>query len=42
LMTLTNSPPSDGGTPLERAGLDHFIERQFSVDSVSGQLIAGN
>ncbi len=34
LMTLTNSPPSDGGTPLERAGLGHFIERQFSVDSV--------
>jgi 2-haloacid dehalogenase len=34
LMTLTNSPPSDGGTLLERAGLDHFIERQFSVDSV--------
>jgi 2-haloacid dehalogenase len=34
LMTLTNSPPSDGGTPLERAELDHFIERQFSVDSV--------
>jgi 2-haloacid dehalogenase len=33
-MTLTNSPPSDGGTPLERAELDHFIERQFSVDSV--------
>ena len=31
-MTLTNSPPSDGGTPLERAELDHFIERQFSVD----------
>jgi 2-haloacid dehalogenase len=34
LMTLTNSPSSDGGTPLERAGLHHFIERQFSVDSV--------
>jgi 2-haloacid dehalogenase len=34
LVTLTNSPPSDDGTPLERAGLDHFIERQFSVDSV--------
>jgi 2-haloacid dehalogenase len=34
LMTLTNSPPSDGGTPLERAELDQFIERQFSVDSV--------
>jgi 2-haloacid dehalogenase len=34
LMTLTNSPPDQGGTPLERAGLSHFIERQFSVDSV--------
>ena len=34
LMTLTNSPPDAKGTPLERAGLAHFIERQFSVDSV--------
>lgn len=34
LMTLTNSPPSDGGTPLERAGLAHFFERQVSVHSV--------
>jgi 2-haloacid dehalogenase len=34
LMTLKNSPPSDGGTPLERAGLGPFIERQFSVDPV--------
>jgi 2-haloacid dehalogenase len=34
LMTLTNSPPSEGGTPLERAGLSHSIERQFSVDRV--------
>ncbi|MGA7524599.1 MAG: haloacid dehalogenase type II [Acidobacteriaceae bacterium] len=34
LMTLTNSPPDKEGTPLERAGLGHFIERQFSVDSV--------
>lgn len=34
LMTLTNSPPSDGGTPLERAGLADFFERQVSVHSV--------
>jgi 2-haloacid dehalogenase len=34
LMTLTNSPPDENGSPLERAGLGHFIERQFSVDSV--------
>lgn len=34
LMTLTNSPPDKGGSPLERAGLAHFIERQFSIDSV--------
>ena len=34
LMTLTNSPPGTNGSPLERAGLAHFIERQFSVDTV--------
>jgi 2-haloacid dehalogenase len=34
LMTLTNSPPDKDGSALERAGLSHFIERQFSVDSV--------
>jgi 2-haloacid dehalogenase len=34
LMTLTNSPPEKSGSPLERAGLAYFIERQFSVDSV--------
>jgi 2-haloacid dehalogenase len=34
LMTLTNSPPNPAGSPLERAGLAHFFERQFSVDSV--------
>lgn len=34
LMTLTNSPSASSGSPLERAGLAHFIERQFSVDSV--------
>ena len=34
LMTLTNSPPDANGSPLDRAGLARFIERQFSVDSV--------
>ncbi|HYZ85847.1 MAG TPA: haloacid dehalogenase type II [Bryobacteraceae bacterium] len=34
LMTLTNSPPDKEGSPLERAGLAHYFERQFSVDSV--------
>jgi len=34
LMTLTNSPPDKDGSPLERAGLAHFFERQFRVDSV--------
>lgn len=34
LMTLTNSPPDKDGNPLERAGLAHFIERQFSIDQV--------
>lgn len=34
LMTLTNSPPSPLGSPLERAGLAHYFERQFSVDTV--------
>jgi 2-haloacid dehalogenase len=33
-MTLTNSPPDKEGSPLERAGLAHYFERQFSVDSV--------
>lgn len=34
LVTLTNSPPSSGGeTPLQRAGLGEFFEREFSVDS---------
>jgi len=33
MVTLTNSPPVDGGqTPLERAGLVGYFERQFSVD----------
>lgn len=34
LMTLTNSPHGQEGSPLERAGLAPFIERQFTVDSV--------
>jgi 2-haloacid dehalogenase len=34
LMTLTNSPPDKDGSALERGGLAHFFERQFSVDSV--------
>ncbi|SDJ45674.1 haloacid dehalogenase type II [Nonomuraea jiangxiensis] len=35
LTTLTNSPPNPGGqSPLEHAGLAHFFERQFSVESV--------
>jgi 2-haloacid dehalogenase len=34
LVTLTNSPPRpDVPTPLENAGLDHFFEKQFSVDT---------
>ncbi len=35
LVTLTNSPSSDSPTPLEKAGLDQFFERNFSVESVS-------
>lgn len=34
LVTLTNSPPSDPPTPLERAGLADFFERSFSVHAV--------
>lgn len=34
LVTLTNSPPSDPPTPLERAGLADFFERSFSVHTV--------
>ena len=33
-MTLTNSPPHPEGIPLQRAGIAHFFERQFSVDAV--------
>jgi len=34
LVTLTNSPPDAQGSPLERAGIARFFERQFSVDAV--------
>ncbi len=35
LVTLTNSPPvANGPTPLENAGIAHFFERQFSVDTL--------
>ena len=35
LVTLTNSPPNPGvPTPLEHAGLAHFFEKQFSVDTL--------
>jgi NADPH2:quinone reductase len=34
LVTLTNSPTSSGGeTPLQRAGLGEYFEREFSVDT---------
>jgi 2-haloacid dehalogenase len=33
LVSLTNSPPNPNGpSPLERAGLGEYFERQFSVD----------
>lgn len=31
MVTLTNSPPSDGPSPLDMAGLGHFFEGAFSV-----------
>jgi 2-haloacid dehalogenase len=34
LVTLTNSPPDPTSSPLERAGLAHFFERQFTVDQI--------
>lgn len=34
LVTLTNSPTGETGSPLDRAGLAHFFERQFSVDQI--------
>ena len=34
LATLTNSAPTPSPTLLEKAGIDHFFEHQFSVDTV--------
>ncbi|RQW72836.1 haloacid dehalogenase type II [Halomonas sp. YLB-10] len=34
LVTLTNSAPGAGPTPLEKAGLAEYFERSFSVDQV--------
>lgn len=34
LATLTNSPPAQSPTPLEKAKLDTFFEQGFSVDAV--------
>jgi 2-haloacid dehalogenase len=35
MVTLTNSPPNPGGkSPLEHAGLAHFFERQFTIETV--------
>jgi 2-haloacid dehalogenase len=35
MVTCTNSPPNpNGSSPLEHAGLAHFFERQFSIDTV--------
>ncbi|WP_386682016.1 haloacid dehalogenase type II [Loktanella sp. R86503] len=31
LVTLTNSAPSPSPTPLEKAGIDHFFDRNFSI-----------
>jgi 2-haloacid dehalogenase len=34
LVTLTNSPPNPfGPSPIERAGLGHLFEHQFSIDA---------
>jgi 2-haloacid dehalogenase len=34
MVTLTNSPPNNcGRTPLDKAGLAHFFEKQFSVEA---------
>jgi 2-haloacid dehalogenase len=35
MVTCTNSPPNPhGNSPLEHAGLAHYFERQFSIDTV--------
>ncbi|OEY65055.1 haloacid dehalogenase type II [Marinobacter sp. X15-166B] len=33
LVTLTNSPSGASPTPLEKAGVSHFFERSFSVET---------
>lgn len=35
LVTLTNSPSSASPTPLEKAGLDHYFDHTFSIETVS-------
>lgn len=35
LVTLTNSAPEAGQAVLQKAGLSHFFEKQFSVDAVN-------
>ncbi|MCB5200050.1 haloacid dehalogenase type II [Loktanella sp. TSTF-M6] len=34
MVTLTNSPPTDSPTPMEKAGIAHFFEAHYSVQSV--------
>lgn len=34
MVTLTNSPANPAGTPLDKAGLSPFFERQFHVEAV--------
>ena len=36
MVTLTNSPPSDGPSALDRAGLGGYFERSFSVAPTGG------
>lgn len=34
MVTLTNSPPGPAPTPLDKAGIGHFFQRNFSVEAV--------
>ena len=34
MVTLTNSPPDPGNSALDKSGIAHYFEKQFSVDSV--------
>lgn len=34
LVTLTNSASGPSPTPLEKAGIDHFFDRHFSIEAV--------